>query len=151
MIRRKDILEKENLIKQWIKEDLSKNEIARRLSCKTDTLNKCLEIMNIQYVGNKSGKGIKKDNSKYMPFDVYIETSENIQTNKIRQKLLKDGLKAHMCEICGNTEWNGFPIPLEIHHKDGNRQNNELDNLQILCPNCHAQTDTYRGRNRKIK
>jgi len=53
------------------------------------------------------------------------------------------------CENCGNTEWLGKPIPLEVHHKDGNRQNNSYDNLQLLCCNCHAQTDNFRGKARR--
>lgn len=52
------------------------------------------------------------------------------------------------CQKCGNSEWLGQPIALEIEHKDGNHQNNEYSNLTLLCPNCHAQTETYRGRNK---
>lgn len=44
------------------------------------------------------------------------------------------------------SEWMGKPIPLELHHKDGNHYNNDLSNLEILCPNCHAQTDNYSRR-----
>lgn len=60
-------------------------------------------------------------------------------------------LRGHKCECCGNTEWNGQPIPLQAHHIDGNHMNNELDNLQLLCPNCHAQTDNYCGKNERRK
>ena len=45
------------------------------------------------------------------------------------------------------SEWLGKPITLEVHHKDGNHQNNELENLQLLCPNCHSYTDNWRGKN----
>lgn len=45
------------------------------------------------------------------------------------------------------TEWNGKPIPLELHHKDGNHYNNDLTNLEVLCPNCHAQTDNCSCKN----
>ena len=72
-----------------------------------------------------------------------------MQTNKVRQKLLKEGIKKHICEGCLNTTWNGQPIPLEVHHKDGDKTKNDLENLQLLCPNCHALTDTYRGKNTK--
>jgi 5-methylcytosine-specific restriction endonuclease McrA len=53
-------------------------------------------------------------------------------------------LKGHKCERCNNTEWLNEIIPLELHHKDGVKSNNNLDNLQLLCPNCHAFTDNYR-------
>lgn len=55
-------------------------------------------------------------------------------------------LKGHQCETCKLTEWFTFPIPLEVHHRDGNRTNNTLDNLQLLCNNCHGLTDSWRGR-----
>ena len=51
------------------------------------------------------------------------------------------------CNKCGNDMWLGKPIPLELEHKDGNHNNNSRDNVELLCPNCHAQTDTYRGKN----
>lgn len=103
--------------------------------------------MNIEYVGNQSGKGIAKPSSKKMSFDEYLLNSTNLQTNKLRKKLLDEGIKPHKCESCGLTEWLGQPIPLELHHKDGNRDHNELSNYELLCPNCHAFTDSYRGKN----
>lgn len=55
--------------------------------------------------------------------------------------------RGHQCEACRNTQWNDKPIPLEIHHIDGCNTNNDLSNLSLLCPNCHAFTDTYRRPN----
>jgi|LauGreDrversion4_2_1035121.scaffolds.fasta_scaffold82696_4 carboxypeptidase C (cathepsin A) len=63
------------------------------------------------------------------------------------RKYLKE-LKPAQCEICQLTNWNNLPIPLEMDHKDGNYKNNHLDNLRLLCPNCHAQTPTYKSKNR---
>ena len=60
-------------------------------------------------------------------------------------------LRGHKCECCGNSEWQGKPIPIEIHHLDGDNMNNTLENLQILCLNCHAQTDNFRSKNNKPK
>lgn len=67
---------------------------------------------------------------------------------KIKQYNLKDCSK---CEICGISDWMGKPITFQVHHKDGDRTNDELDNLQILCPNCHTQTDNYGSKNIKKK
>jgi hypothetical protein len=55
--------------------------------------------------------------------------------------------RGHCCEKCKNSIWNDTPIPLELEHCDGNNKNNIKENLLLLCPNCHAQTKFYRGRN----
>lgn len=66
------------------------------------------------------------------------------------EKMLKalTTLRGWKCEKCGRIEWEGQKIPLCIHHIDGNHINNQIENLQVLCPNCHAQTDNYCGRNK---
>ena len=56
-------------------------------------------------------------------------------------------LKNYTCEVCGTSEWNGETAPLELHHIDGDINNNVDSNLQVVCPNCHAQTDNYCGKN----
>jgi len=71
-------------------------------------------------------------------------------TWRLRNRLLQEGLKAHRCELCGSAEWLGEPIPLELHHIDGDRTNNTLSNIELLCPNCHALTDNYRGSKKKV-
>lgn len=63
---------------------------------------------------------------------------------KMKRILHSHGYKEWKCEKCGNTEWMGSWIPLEVHHIDGNKKNNNLGNIMFLCPNCHAQTNNYR-------
>ena len=144
---RSDILERKNEILDWISQNQSKAFICRQLKCKPETLNSYLKKMGIEYNGNQACKGLSKDNGRYMSLMEYLENSEDIQTNKIRVKLLKEGYKEYKCEKCGLSEWLGQPIALEVHHKDGDRTNNTIENFQLLCPNCHAQTDSYRGKN----
>ena len=144
---RSDILEQKQQILQWISENQSKAFIAKQLKCKQETLNRYLTLMEIDYKGNQSGKGMTKSNSREMTLDEYLANSIDIQTNKIRKKILQEGLKPHQCESCKLTEWLGQPIPLEVHHKDGDRNNNTFENYELLCPNCHAFTDSYRGKN----
>ena len=60
-------------------------------------------------------------------------------------------LRGHQCERCGLTKWLEQPIKLEIHHKNGDRSNNELDNLEILCPNCHSYTETFCYKTKHIQ
>lgn len=78
----------------------------------------------------------------------YLVEGKLVGSHKLKLRLIAEGIKQHKCECCGITEWNGQPTPIELDHIDGNRYNNTLDNLRILCPNCHAQTDTYRGKNK---
>lgn len=72
-------------------------------------------------------------------------------TSSLRIRLLKDGVLEHRCSICDLTEWCGRPIPVELDHINGINNDHRLDNLRLLCPNCHAQTPTYKGKNKKRK
>ncbi|WP_156176110.1 HNH endonuclease [Hymenobacter terrenus] len=76
-----------------------------------------------------------------------IEHSTYRFTHSLRKRLLKEKLKEHRCENCGLQEWQAQPIPLELHHLNGLNNDHRLQNLQLLCPNCHAQTNSYRGKN----
>ena len=146
---RTDIEQKKGLVLQWIEEGRTKASMSRELDCKPETLNRYLNKWGIEYKGNPSGKGMKKNRSKWN-LEEYLEKSSDIQTNKIRTRLLEEGYKEYKCESCGLTTWMDKPIPLEVHHKDGNRRNNIIENFALLCPNCHAFTDSYRGKNSRI-
>jgi len=59
-------------------------------------------------------------------------------THGLKKRLLKEGLKKHCCEECGLREWREKPVPLELHHVNGVNNDHLIENLQLLCPNCHA-------------
>jgi DNA-binding phage protein len=80
----------------------------------------------------------------------YLSNNFSISTYRLKNRLLKEGYKECRCEKCGSTEWFGKPIPLELHHINGDNNDNRLENLQMLCPNCHAFTDNYGGKNQKM-
>lgn len=125
-------------------------EAARKLNLHKNTLKK-YAVKYGCYKPNQSGKGIKRNvESRTINIeDILKGDYPNYQTFKLKNRLLKEGYKEYRCENCGLSTWNKLPIPLELHHIDGNRNNHKLENLQMLCPNCHAQTDTYRAKNIK--
>lgn len=135
---RTDILERKEEILQWIEEEQPKRYICEQLNCKQETLNAYLIKMGIEYKGQMAKKGQFKGTNKYKSVYEYLDKSTNIKSHVLRKKLIEDGVKEDKCELCGLSEWMGVKIPLELHHKDTNHYNNSLENLQILCPNCHA-------------
>ena len=112
--------------KKYIKEyglDISHFNNERKPWNKGKSFTKCLDTLLVRL---KNG--------------VYTSSSD------LKKRLFKYKLKSKKCEICGLEEWNGKPLAFELHHIDGNRYNNELSNLQVLCSNCHSQTDNYAGK-----
>ena len=68
----------------------------------------------------------------------YCYNGSNINSDRLKKKLFRDGYKKKKCENCNQEKWLNYDIPLELHHIDGNHINNEFNNIKILCPNCHA-------------
>ena len=143
---RKDILESKDKIVKWISDKRSKSYICRELRCKQDTLNSYLTKMGLEYSGNQGDQGYRKAANRKSALE-YM-TNETVKSHILRKKLIEDGVKKDECEECENDEWMGSPIPLELHHIDGDRFNNQLENLQILCRNCHGLTPNHSGRNK---
>lgn len=146
-------------IEQIVKESYSYASLARNLGYCDDsgssvmtmkTMIKEFDLDVSHFTGQGWLAGKTYTSGQYMPFAEYVR-SDHVINSKLSKKLLREGLKEHQCECCKNTTWNGVLIPLEVHHIDGDNSNNELDNLQLLCPNCHALTDNYCGRNIKKK
>ncbi len=82
--------------------------------------------------------------------EVLVKNSPHIASpNHIKKRLLKEGILQNECVICGISTYNNKPLILQMDHINGDNRDHRLENLRLLCPNCHSQTDTYTGRNCK--
>lgn len=118
------------------------------------TIHKYIKEWNIDtshFTGQLWNKGKHQVCNPAKPLNEVLVENSNYQSYKLAKRLLKEGLKEHKCEMCGRNKWLENSIPLELHHKNGNNTDNRLENLQLLCPNCHTLTDNYRGKNIKNK
>lgn len=116
-----------------------------------------LDKFNIDYShftgkGWRKGKTFKTERKKLDQIlckNSTYKSGSPYQSSKIKELLFKNKIKDRKCEICNIEKWRGKDLSFELHHIDGDSQNNELQNLQILCPNCHSLTENFRGKNIK--
>ena len=94
-----------------------------------------------------SNQGLKK----YLIEDILNGKHPQYPTSKLSKRLVSEGYFEYKCVECGINEYNGKPISLELNHIDGKNSNNLLSNLELLCPNCHSQTPTYRSKKLLLK
>jgi DNA-binding CsgD family transcriptional regulator/5-methylcytosine-specific restriction endonuclease McrA len=92
-------------------------------------------------------RGAIKPRPQVMPLEEFLVAGRTTNRVYLKNRLISANLKEDRCETCGLTEWHGAPISLHLHHVNGDGRDNRLENLQVLCPNCHSQTPNYGGRN----
>ena len=142
-----------------VKKSLSIANVCRELNMKTcggnyKTLQskfKEWDIDTSHFTGAawNQGEKFKPFGKKYELNEVLIKNSPYKSTTKLKKRLYSEGYKEKKCEECGITEWNGKPLTFEMDHINGDNTDNRLENLKILCPNCHSQTPTFRNNKRK--
>lgn len=133
-------------IEGFVRESYSYAALAVKLGYSADS-SSCIEsikkmINELQLdISHFKGQGWNNNNFNYDRFrnGVVIRSSQAVDALVF--------IRGHRCENCKLDKWFNNPIPLEVHHEDGDSLNNEMDNLKLLCPNCHALTENYRGKN----
>jgi hypothetical protein len=85
------------------------------------------------------------------PEEIFVENTSahprRVRSSRLKSGMLEVGVK-EQCALCELKTWFGDPMPLEVDHIDGDWRNNRIENLRLICPNCHSATNTYRGRNK---
>jgi len=127
----------------------SATQAAASLGIQYDTYRRYAKKLGV-WKTNQSGKGLpkKKLTGRFLTSDILDGKHPQYGTYRLKNRLFEEGIKDASCEMCGLREWNGVKIALELDHVNGDSHDHRLENLRVLCPNCHATTDTYRGKNK---
>lgn len=117
-----------------------------------NTVKKYIKLYNINidhFTGQCWNTGDKyKFNGKIIQLEEILKGEHpDYKSSSLRIRLIRNDIKENKCEMCGIVEWNNAKISLHLHHIDGDNTNHKLENLKILCPNCHSQTDTFGAKN----
>jgi len=143
----------------YLKDRVTKEDVQRVIS-ETNTMGGAAKKLNLDHrtfktIAQQYGlfKPVKANRFgvQYKIEDIFNGKYPQYPSHKLSKRLIKEGYKKHICEKCYRKTWNGLKITLELNHKDGDNSNHKLENLELLCPNCHSQTPTFKGKNKKLK
>lgn len=125
--------------RSWSEEDKNKKSISAKSSEKVMIVNRNRPEDYWKKIGE-----IRKENHRKQ---ILESDYKDLSFESLRFRILYE--QENKCNKCGLDEWLGQDLVLELEHKDGNNKNNNRDNLEMICPNCHSLTETWRGRNKK--
>jgi HNH endonuclease len=112
------------------------------------TVRECREHFGFanQTWNNAVRRGDVRARERAIPLDELLAVGPVRSRFNIKRRIVNAGLKRDRCEDCGITEWRGRALSMALHHVNGDGQDNRLENLRLLCPNCHSQTENFAGR-----
>lgn len=132
------------LLEPLVKNSRSMKQLLEKLELKYSGGNhfyikKIIKSLNIDYC-HFTGQGWSKNITRGFkrPIEDYLSNRFDINSDALKKRLIKESIFEAKCHHCNNHTWLNEPIPLELHHKDHNHKNNNLDNLTIVCSNCHS-------------
>lgn len=142
--------------KTIVESSLSYSDICRKIGLRIqgsniNTIKRRIQKQNLSINHfNPYAKLIENPNRKEIPLESILVENSTYSTSDLKKRLLKLGLLKEQCSKCllGNI-WNNEPIVLQLDHINGNHKDNRIENLRILCPNCHTQTKTHSGKRLK--
>lgn len=154
------------MVRKKSKVKIPSDEEFRKIISGSKTYTECLKKLGLGVSGGGSLKLLKQRISnlgcstdhfnaayseiikpKYSLEEILVENSSYHNLGSLKKRLLEAEKLTYECEICGISEWMGQEISLHLDHINGINNDNRLENLRLLCPNCHSQTETYAGRN----
>lgn len=156
IVRPKSIFDRipEEELREIVKNSVSRLEIFATLNLRASgasykILTRILQEKNIDYSHLNKRRKVKSSTFKYKDFDkeVLIENSPYVSASTLKKRLIKLNILENKCQKCGlGNLWQNETISLQLDHINGIRNDNRLENLRILCPNCHSQTPTFAGK-----
>jgi ribosomal protein S27AE len=125
-------------------------DAAKLLNVRYDTFKRKCIALGVEVVTKRGCPGKPKPPpARLVPLDKILSNDQWMSGQGVKLKLWKEGILKKECSNCGQgPTWFGKPLTLQLDHIDGDKYNNSLSNLRILCPNCHTQTHTWGGKNR---
>ncbi len=154
-MKRLNSVQRDREISEAVKLSRSIAEVLRNLGMRVGGGNymtvqravKELQLDTSHWTGQGHRKGSRIPVVPAQPLEAVLVQGSHYKSSDLRRRLIAEGVFPARCSRCAQSRWLGSAISLELDHIDGDRNNNSLTNLRLLCPNCHATTPTYRGRN----
>lgn len=143
-------------LRKIIEESESLAEVMRRLGYTANRgnsfngLKKHLDECGIDYSKFSRNNHSNFSHPRHKLEDILVEDSHYTNTTRMKERIIAANLIPYECSICHITEWNGKELVLQLDHINGNNRDNRIKNLRFLCPNCHSQTETFCGKNKKM-